>query len=121
MIKFDQRYYKLKRHQTTISEDLLGFKVLKAANLSSHHEQLIKATITHVDCETIKAKIKSIFSNEVQTPAAFEHKVKIKAEPTFLKKESTSEEDEDYENNDEESIDEPAESLYLQSRQRRPP
>ena len=91
LIEFDQRYHKLKQHQTTISEDLHGFKLLKAATLSSHHEQLIKATITHIDYETIKAKIKSIFSNEVQTPAAFEHEVKIKAEPTFLTKESISE------------------------------
>ena len=49
LIEFDQRYHKLKRHQTTISEDRLGFKLLKAANLSSHHEQLLKATITHID------------------------------------------------------------------------
>ena len=95
LIEFNQRYHKLKRHQTTISEDLLGFKLLKAANLSSHYEQLIKATISHKDYEAIKAKIKSIFSDEVQTPAAFEHEVKSKAEPTFLTKESTSEEDEE--------------------------
>ena len=49
LIEFDRRYHKLKRHQTTISEDRLGFKLLKAANLSSHHEQLLKATITHID------------------------------------------------------------------------
>ena len=41
-IRFEQCCHKLKQHQTTISEDLLGFKLLKAANLSSHHEQLIK-------------------------------------------------------------------------------
>ena len=35
-----------------------------------------------------------------QTPAVFEHEVKIKAEPTFLTKGSISEEDEEYENND---------------------
>ena len=102
LIEFDQRYHKLQRHQTTISEELLGFKLLKVANLSSHHEQLLKATITHIGYET-KAKIKSVFSNEVQTPAAFENEVKMKAEPTFLTKESTSDEDEEYENNDEES------------------
>ena len=103
-----------------MSEDLLSFKLLKDANLSSHHEQLIKATITHIDYETIKAKIKSIFLNEVQTPDVFEHEVKIKADPTYLTKESISEEDEEYENNDGESIDEPAEALYLQTRKRRP-
>ena len=109
LIAFDQRYHKLKRHQTIISEDLLGFKLLKAANLSSHHEQHIKATITHIDYETIKSKINSLFSKEVQTPAAFENEVKVKDELTFLTKESTPEEDEEYENNDGESIDKLAE------------
>ena len=94
---------------------------MKAANLSGHHEQFIKATITHRGYETIEAKIKSIFSNEVQTPATFEHGIKIKAEPTFLTKESTFEEDEEYKNTDGESIDEPAEALYLQTRKRKPP
>ena len=63
LIEFDQCYHKLKQHQTAVSEDLLGFKLLKAANLSSHHEQLIKATITHIDYETTKAKIKSTNSS----------------------------------------------------------
>ena len=37
-----------------------------------------------------------------------------------MTKESISEEDEEYENNDGESIDEPADALYLQTRKRRP-
>ena len=55
---FDQTYNKLKRHGITICNDLLGFKLLKAANLSSHHEQLIKATITEVSYDNIKKKEK---------------------------------------------------------------
>ena len=54
IVDFDQRYNKVKRHQTTISNDLLGFKLLKAANLTSQHEQLIKATISRIDYEIIK-------------------------------------------------------------------
>ena len=61
---FDQAYNKLKRLGITICNDLLGFKLLKAANLSSHHEQLIKATINEVSYECIINKIKSIFSND---------------------------------------------------------
>ena len=61
---FDQAHNKLKRHGITICNDLLGFKLLKAANLSSHHEQLIKATINEVSYECIITKIKSIFSND---------------------------------------------------------
>ena len=55
---FDQTCNKLKRHGITICNDLLGFKLLKAANLSSHHEQLIKATITEVSYDNIKKKEK---------------------------------------------------------------
>ena len=80
-----------------------------------------KSTITHIDYETIKAKIKSIFWNKVQTSAAFEHEVEIKAKPTFLPEVSTSEEDEEYENIDAESVDESAETLYPQTRKTRPP
>ena len=42
MIDFDQNYNKLRRHGTVITDDFLGFKLLKAANLTSQHEQLIK-------------------------------------------------------------------------------
>ena len=38
LIEFDQRYHKLKQHQTKISENLLGFKLMKATKLLSHHE-----------------------------------------------------------------------------------
>ena len=57
----------------------------------------------------------------MQTRAAFKHEVKIKAKPIFLTKESASDEDEECKNNSGESIDEPAEALYLQTRKRKPP
>ena len=44
--KLDQAYNKLKRHGITICNDVLGFKLLKAANLLHRHEQLMKAVIT---------------------------------------------------------------------------
>ena len=44
-MEFDQAYSTLKRHGITICNDFLGFKLLKAANLPHHYEQLIKATI----------------------------------------------------------------------------
>ena len=95
LIEFDHCYHNLKQHKTAIA-------------------------ITHIDYE-IKAKIKSIFLNKIQTPAPLNYELKIKAEPTFFTKEPTSEEDKEYENNDGESMYEPAEALYLQIRKRRPP
>ena len=41
---FNMLYNKLSSHGTTISADLLGYKLLKAADLSADHEKLAKAT-----------------------------------------------------------------------------
>ena len=79
--EFVQAYNKLKKVGITICSDLLGFKLLKAANLSHHDEQLIKATITEVSYNNIIKKIKSIFSNEKDKPSTQE--LQIKVEPTY--------------------------------------
>ena len=73
--EFDQAYNRLKRHGITICSDLLGFKLLKAANLSHRHNQLIKAKITEVSFDNIK-KIKSIFSNETENLPLMNYKLK---------------------------------------------
>lgn len=38
-VDFNQNYNKLRQHVTIITGDLLGFKLLKAANLTSHHKK----------------------------------------------------------------------------------
>ena len=38
-VDFNQNYNKLRQHVTIITEDLLGFKLLKASNLTSHHKK----------------------------------------------------------------------------------
>ena len=93
--ELDQAYNKLKRHGIAICSNLLGFKLLKAANLSYHHEQLIKATVTEVSYDNIIKETKSLFSNETEKPST--QKLQIKVEPTYYAKETTSDE-EDYDN-----------------------
>lgn len=51
--EFEEAYNKVKRHGMTSSNDFLGFKLLKAANLPHFYEQLIKATITEVSYDKI--------------------------------------------------------------------
>ena len=92
---FDQTYDRLKRHGITICNDLLGFKLLKAANLSSQHEQLIKATITEVSYECIIQKLKSIFSYSTKKQVATQKEFNIKTEPMYYTKNSTSDDDDD--------------------------
>ena len=43
---FSMLYNKLNSYGTTISDDLLSYKLLKAANLSADHEKLAEATCT---------------------------------------------------------------------------
>ena len=117
--EFDQASNKLKKHGITICSDLLDFKLLKAANLSHHHEQLIKATITEVSYDNIIKKIKSIFSNETEKSSTQE--LQIKVEPTYYTKEITSDE-EDYDNKSYDTIDtkcDIADTYYTQDNYRR--
>ena len=111
LIEFDQRYTKLRKYQITMTEDLLGLKLLRAANLNNQHEQLIKATITTINYENIKQKIKSVFSFENETPTS-EQQIRVKIEPTFYTKEDTSEEEDEFENNDTEDGEEPSDTYY---------
>ena len=59
--EFERLYNKTKTYGTTLSEDVLAYRLLKAANLSSHQEQLAKATITELKLITMKAQLKKIF------------------------------------------------------------
>ena len=60
----EKKYYKVKAHNITYSEDVLGFRLLKAANLSSRDEQLVKATVSEMKYCVIKEQLKKIFSEQ---------------------------------------------------------
>lgn len=122
MIDFDQNYNKLRRHGTVITDDLLGFKLLKAANLTSQHEQLIKATIAEINYENITKKIKSIFSNETGNPTTKSEEQNIKSEPLFYTKVPTviDSDNEGESSNDNENTEEFGDTLYTQGKMKRP-
>jgi len=104
--EFSSRYNKLKKHKTEISKDLLGFKLLKSANLPEYKEELIKATVIQIDYDNIVLKLKSTFSDESNSnnsPDAFE--LKVKSEPTFLaQNQSSDDEDSDVEQQTEDDL-----------------
>ena len=101
-------YNKSRCHRTIIYDDLLGFKLLKASNLSNHREQLIKATITKVSYDNILKKIETIFPNDCKKQNTMGHKTYIKMEPTFHTTETTSDEGEYKTKN----VDDTAEAYY---------
>ena len=78
--EFEKKHFKIKSYNIEISDDLLGFRLLKAANLSTRDEQLVKATITDIKYEEVKGKLTKIFS-ERSTP---DSNIEIKPEPSFI-------------------------------------
>ena len=117
LFDFDHAYNKLRRHDTNISDDLLSFKLLKAANISAQQEQLIKATISEINYDNIAKKIKSIFSSDTETRKQNNIELNIKDEATYYSKETTSEEEE-YEN-DNESHNELCDTYYIYEKQKK--
>ena len=59
--QFDKLYFKLHSHGTTISEDLLAYKLLKSANLSPQDEKIAKGTTTELTLSNMKTQLKKIF------------------------------------------------------------
>ena len=69
LVEFDKRYFKVKSHQIIIPEDLLGYRLLKASNLDSHNEQLVKATLSELKFDEVKSKLIKIFSDDSTIPS----------------------------------------------------
>ena len=61
--EFTRRYNKTKSHGTTMSEDILAYRLLKSANLSEQHEQLAKATANDLKFDVMKDQLKKIFGD----------------------------------------------------------
>ena len=84
LTEFEKRLHKKRTYGTTMLDDLLAFHLLKAANLTTQDEQLMKATITELNYEIVKSKLTKVFSDESElTPPDVISEVQIKSEPTF--------------------------------------
>ena len=71
--EFEKIYNKLKDKGTTMSDDLLAYKLLKSVKLSEQDEKIVKGTTTNLTLEEMKTQLKKIFpdsgvkSNPVDT------------------------------------------------------
>ena len=59
--EFDKRYTKTKSLGTTMSDDLLAYRLLVNANLGEQYTKLVKAT-AELNFENMKSKLKNLFS-----------------------------------------------------------
>ena len=84
--EFQKRLSKVKSSGTQLNDHVLAFRLLKSANISERDEQLVKATITKMDYESmikqLKKVVKSNTSSGVSQPDISEAAagVTIKAE-----------------------------------------
>ena len=81
LTEFEKRHHKNKSYGTTISDNVLAYRILKAANLPTRDEQLVKATITELKYDSVKLKLIKIFSDNSDVPTPELNDIHIKIEP----------------------------------------
>ena len=57
--EFEYLLSKTKQYGTTMSSDILAYRILKVANISEHHQQLARAQ--NLTYEEMKGQLKKIF------------------------------------------------------------
>ena len=99
LVEFDKRLHKIKNY-IQYPQDLLAYRLLKAANLEPTHEKLIKATITDLNYEDVRNKLVKVYSDETISGVDSEFtNIKIKNEPLLYVKESEEEQSSEEEEN----------------------
>ena len=72
---------KTKKYGTTMSPDILAYRLLKSANLEEHHAQLIRATIKELTFNEMQLQLKKIFGdNESNVAASIKSEVKVESD-----------------------------------------
>ena len=61
--ELDKRFFKTKSHGTVMADEILAYRLLKSANLSSYHEELVKATMRDLQYDIMKDQLKTAFSD----------------------------------------------------------
>ena len=83
LTEFEKRHHKTKSFGVTMSDDLLAYRLLKAANLTTRDEQLVKATVTELQYSIVKSKLIKIFSDNNDVPTSKLNEMTIKTEPVL--------------------------------------
>ena len=68
--EFEKRYNEIKSFETTKSDDILAYRLLKSANLPEQHEQLAKATVSDLKYDLMKDQLKRILGDSSAIPTA---------------------------------------------------
>ena len=77
--EFERKLAKVKAKGTTVTNEVLAYRLLNSANITPSQEQLIKATITTMDYESMATQLKKVFKGI--NASSQELEVNIKEEP----------------------------------------
>ena len=87
ILEFDRVLNKTKSHGNTMSENLLGLKLMRASNLTRTQQQMIKASTKEIKYTEVQDLMKRMFGETTGTSGAsnneIETSVTIKQEPIF--------------------------------------
>ena len=79
--EFESRHHKAKSHGFTLDSSTLAFFLLNQAGLSDDHKRLVRATISKLDFDEVKTKLKKVFgsgeTSERTKPESNEPNIKI--------------------------------------------
>ena len=78
-----KRYHKTKSYETTTSDNVLAYRLLKAANLLTCDKQLVKHTIIELKYDSVKSKLIKIFSENCEVPISEFNDIHVKTEPVY--------------------------------------
>ena len=81
--EFAERLFKTKCYGTVMSNDILGYTLLKSAKLSSYHEELVKDTIPDWQYDIMKGQLKKTFS-DASRPIPTKSEDIIKMQEAFM-------------------------------------
>ena len=62
---------------------MLAYRLLKAANLPTHDEQLVKSAITELKYDSVKSKLIKTFSDNCEVSTSEFNDIHIKTEPVY--------------------------------------
>ena len=65
--EFDMRFFKTKSYGTVMSDDILAYRLLQSVNLSTYHEELVKATIPDLQYDIMKTSITRLGTHQTSS------------------------------------------------------
>ena len=83
IIEYERLYNKAKQHKMKLPDRVLAYRFLDSANISSHHTQLVRATLPDLSYRSMKDQLKKIFSDPTNVISDAKQEQAIKVEPAM--------------------------------------